>query len=89
MGACAALAMPKSVTRTWPLFVEQDVVRLDVTVHDLVGVRVGERVGHLPGDAGGVADGQLLFASRGVGAATVPSMPPHDDVEDLFLRPTL
>ncbi len=64
--------------------VEQDVVRLDVAVHDVVAVRVGQRVGHLPRDARRVADRELLLRveelaqRRAVDAA-------HDDVKDLLL----
>jgi hypothetical protein len=38
--------------------VEEDVVRLDVPMHDPVAVRVGQRVGHLPGDADRLADAE-------------------------------
>ena len=63
--------------------VEQDVVGLDVAMHDLVAMRVRERIRDLPGDARRVADGKLLLrleelAQRG----TVDA--PHDEVEDFF-----
>ena len=47
----ASRATPKSPTLTRPAAVEQDVRRLDVAVHDPLGVRAGERVTQLLGDA--------------------------------------
>ncbi len=45
---------------------QQDVLGLDVTVHDSVAVRVLERVGHFPRDPHRVVHGQLLFAYQPV-----------------------
>ena len=45
-------------------FVEQDVLRLDVTVDHLPLVRVIERGGDLPGDAQRLVDAKLLLASE-------------------------
>ncbi len=64
--------------------VEQHVVRLDVAVHDVVGVGVGERVGDLARDPRGVADRQLLMAFQEVAERWAVDAP-HDDVEDLLL----
>ena len=41
---------------------EQDVLRLDVAVHDAVLVRVRERVRDLPGEPQGLVDGERLLA---------------------------
>ena len=53
--------MPKSATIGVPV-VQQDVLRLDVAMHDAAAVRVLERVGDFARDAHRVVDGQLLFA---------------------------
>ncbi len=41
---------------------EEDILRLDVAVHDAFRVGVSQRVGHFLGDLDGVVHGQLRFA---------------------------
>ena len=53
-------------------FVQQDVLGLDVAVHDAVAVRVVERVGHLAGDAHRVVDRELACLRRGGRGASAP-----------------
>ena len=65
--------------------VEQHVVRLDVAVHDVVAVRVRERVGDLARDPRGIADRQFLMAFQEVAQRRAVDAP-HDDVKD-FLVP--
>ena len=50
-------------------FREQDVVGLDVAVHDAVPVRVVQRLGYLAGEPDGVLDRQLHFALQPVAQA--------------------
>ena len=64
--------------------VQQDVVRLDVAVDDLVAVRVGERVGHLARNTRRVADVELLLRLEQLAQRRTVDAP-HDDVEDLFV----
>jgi len=82
--ACAAFAMPKSGHEHVAALVEQDVVRLDVAVHDVVAVRVRERVGDLAGDPRGIADRQFLMAFQEVAQRRAVDAP-HDDVKDFFV----
>ncbi len=42
---------------------EQNVLRLDVAVHHVLGVGVGQRVGHLDQDLHGLVDRQLALAA--------------------------
>ena len=51
---------------------EQDVLRLDVAVHDAVAVRVVERVGHLARDAERLVDRQLPLAVEPVAERSRP-----------------
>ncbi len=69
--ACNARAMPKSATSAWPS-AEQDVLGLDVAVHDALAVRVVQRVGHLAGDLQRVVERQLTLAPQPVPEATRP-----------------
>ena len=41
---------------------EEDVLRLDVAVHDALPMRIRQRVGHLAGDGDRLLDGQLRLA---------------------------
>ena len=66
--------------------VEQDIVGLDVAVDDLVGVRVCERVRHLPRNARGVSDGKLLLGLEQLAQRRAVDAP-HDEIEDLVLSP--
>jgi hypothetical protein len=45
---------------------EQDVLRLDVAMHDLAAMGIAQRVGHLAGDPHRVLDGELLLAIQPV-----------------------
>jgi hypothetical protein len=45
---------------------EQDVVGLDVAVHDPLGVRMGQGLGHLPGDLERLVDGELPLAGQAI-----------------------
>ena len=45
--------MPKSSSLTWPSHADQHVGRLDVAVHDQVGVRVGDGLQHVEEQSGG------------------------------------
>ena len=60
--------MPKSVTiGAAGAGVEQDVVGLDVAVHDAALVRVGERVGDVAQDAARLVDGQRAVLVQALG----------------------
>jgi hypothetical protein len=43
---------------------EQDVLGLDVTMHNTVGVRLGHGINHVPENAHGVANWQLPFFDK-------------------------
>ena len=64
--------------------VEQHVVRLDVAMHDVVTVRIRERVGDLAGDPRRVTDRELLHPFEEMAQRRAVDAP-HDDVEHFFL----
>ena len=68
--AVIALAMPKSVTVALPAG-EEDVVRLDVAVHDAVRVRVGEGPGDVAEDADHLAGGHRSLLEPAAQAVAV------------------
>ena len=76
----AASAIPKSATSALPV-VQQDVLRLDVSVDDAVTVRVVERPGHLASDPDGVGHRKLLLAMETV-AERLPLDHRHDVEEE-------
>jgi hypothetical protein len=45
---------------------EQNVVGLDVAVHDPLGVRMGQGLGHLLGDLQRVVEGELPLAGQAI-----------------------
>ena len=64
--------------------VQEDVVRLHVAVDDAQPVRVGEGVGHLARDPGGVADRKAVVLFEELAERRTVDAP-HDDVQHLVL----
>jgi hypothetical protein len=64
---------------------EQDVLRLDVPVHDPLPVRMPQRVGHLIGDRYRVVDRELLLTAQPL-AERLPLHVRHGVVEEPVLR---